>query len=215
MSYDKAKSLIKKYEGLKLTAYKDAAGVLTVGYGHTGKDVKSNQTITESQAEKLLEADMQTAIRAVEKLESYDFSENQRNALVSFCFNCGAGNLTKLVAGRTKKQISAAILLYNKAGGKTLTGLTARRREERNLFDMTDNTAIEETYITLDIEAVGFAVKDNYRIRKAPSTSGEVIAFTDSSKKARYAVIGINGDWILTDKGYIHKDAFYDSFTGW
>lgn len=61
-------------------------------------------------------------------------NQNQFDALVSFTYNCGPGNLLKLVAGRTILQIGDAILKYNKAGGKVLKGLTRRREAERALF---------------------------------------------------------------------------------
>ena len=61
-------------------------------------------------------------------------SQNQFDALVSFSYNCGAGNLKKLVTGRTLPEIADAMLLYNKAGGKVYDGLTRRRKAERELF---------------------------------------------------------------------------------
>ena len=129
--------LIKKYEGCKLTSYKDAVGVWTIGYGHT-KGVKRGQTITEDEAEKLLKEDVaefETLVNLL-ILTKYKFNQNEYDALVSFAFNLGGGNLQKLTANgkRNKGQIADSIPLYNKAGGKVLSGLTKRRKEEQKLF---------------------------------------------------------------------------------
>lgn len=62
-------NLIKKYEGCVLTAYRCQAGVLTIGYGHTGTDVKEDMIITKAQAEKLLKADL---IAFEKKVSAYD-----------------------------------------------------------------------------------------------------------------------------------------------
>ena len=60
---------------------------------------------------------------------------NQRDALISFTFNCGAGCLKTLCKGRTLPQICTAMALYNKSGGKPLAGLTRRRKAEQELFN--------------------------------------------------------------------------------
>lgn len=130
-------ALIKRYEGCRLTAYRDAVGIPTIGYGHI-KGVKMGQTITEAQATAYLLEDVAKSEDAVNKYVAlYNFNQDMFDALVSFTFNCGVGNLRKLVnnGARSAKQISEAILLYNKAGGKELAGLTRRRKEEKALFD--------------------------------------------------------------------------------
>lgn len=126
-------TLIKKFEGCRLKAYKDAIGVLTIGYGHTGS-VKEGQTISQEFAEELLKEDLTKFERHVEKYTPFAMNQNQFDALVSFAFNCGSGNLKKLVTGRTPEQVAEKILEYNRAGGKVLAGLTKRRRAERELF---------------------------------------------------------------------------------
>ena len=127
--------LIKQYEGLKLKAYKalPTEKFYTIGYGHYGSDVSRETYITETQAEKLLRDDLNKFEHAVISLNR-KWTQNQFDALVSFAFNCGAANLKKLVANRDTLQIADAFLLYNKAGGKVLNGLTRRRKEERTLF---------------------------------------------------------------------------------
>lgn len=139
--------LIMEFEGCRLAAYKCAAGVWTIGYGHTA-EVVEGQTITQAQAEEYLKQD-------VAKFEKYvnnsayvpgtgKLNQNQFDALVSFAFNCGAGNLKTLCAGRTIAQIGAKITAYNKAGGKVLAGLTKRRKAEQVLF----NTSVSCTGTT-------------------------------------------------------------------
>ena len=123
---------IAKYEGIRLKAYKCPAGVWTIGVGHTG-GVTEGMTITHDQAMAFFADDIKTSERAVEKL-GMELTQGQFDALVSFCYNCGAGNLHKLVKGRTKKQIADAIPLYNKGGGKVLAGLVKRRAWERGMF---------------------------------------------------------------------------------
>lgn len=129
---DKGIALIKSFEGCRLTAYLCPAGVWTIGYGHTA-GVVQGQTITQAQADELLKSDLV-------KYENYVIStgltlnQNQFDALVSFTYNCGAGNLKKLIANRTLPEIAEAMLLYNKGGGKVLAGLVRRREAERNLF---------------------------------------------------------------------------------
>ncbi len=130
-------SLIKRFEGCRLTAYQDSIGIWTIGYGHTS-GVSKGQTITQVQADRYLKADCANAEKAVNKYHSkYHWNQNQFDALVSFTFNCGSGNLKKLLNNgqRTIAQISAKIPAYNKAGGKVLRGLVNRRAAEKELFD--------------------------------------------------------------------------------
>lgn len=131
-------ALIKQYEGCRLAAYRCAAGVWTIGYGHTA-GVHSGMTITQAQADAYLQQD-------IAKFEGYvnnpayvpittKLNQNQFDALVSFAFNLGAGNLRKLCKGRTAAQIALAMPSYNKAAGKVLAGLTRRRKAEQALFN--------------------------------------------------------------------------------
>lgn len=133
----KGLDLIKRYEGLRLVAYKPIPSEIyyTIGYGHYGKDVKANMTITKAEADQLLKKDM-AAIEVIVSDLLPGISQNAFDALVSFTYNCGSENLKKLVAGRSMKEISEKILLYNKAGGKVLAGLTRRRKEESELIKM-------------------------------------------------------------------------------
>lgn len=130
--------LIKKFEGCRLEAYKCPAGIWTIGYGHT-KGVKDGQIITQEQAEEFLREDLRIFEQTVESCVKVPLSQNQFDALVSFCYNCGSGALktsTLLRLLNEGKYSSAAdqFLRWNKAGGKVLVGLTRRREEEREMF---------------------------------------------------------------------------------
>lgn len=134
-------ALIMQFEGCRRKAYQCAAGVWTIGYGHTA-GVAQGQTITQEQAEAYLKQDCEKFERYVNNAAYVPITEtlnqNQFDALVSFAFNCGQGNLKKLCAGRTAGQIKEAILLYNKAAGKVLSGLVRRRAAEAALFGTAD-----------------------------------------------------------------------------
>lgn len=130
-------SLIRSFEGCRLTAYQDSVGIWTIGYGHTS-GVSKGQTITQAQADSFLKADCANAEKAVNGYDDrYHFNQNQFDALVSFTFNCGSRNLRTLLQNgrRTISEISAKIPAYNKAGGKVLKGLVRRRAAEKELFD--------------------------------------------------------------------------------
>lgn len=143
---EKGKELIKKFEGCELTAYRDPVGVLTIGYGHT-KGVKEGDKITKKKADELLSEDLERFETRVNywSNKKYRFNQNEFDALVSFAFNLGNGNLDKLVKNgkRNRGEISDCILLYVKAGGKTLSGLVKRRKEERALFLTPENVSRE------------------------------------------------------------------------
>lgn len=136
---DNGVELIAKYEGCRLEAYLCPAGVWTIGYGHTA-GVEKGQTLPSKDAAKaLLKEDLKKyggyVNECVKKgLIKFPLTQNQFDALTSFCYNCGNGSLRKLVTDRSAGEIAEKMLLYNKGGGKVLPGLTRRREEERALF---------------------------------------------------------------------------------
>jgi lysozyme len=132
-------ALTKGFEGLRLTAYQDVAGVWTVGYGHTGPDVGAGMTITQAQAGTLLLGDLAEAIDCVNRAVTVEISQCQFDALVDFCFNAGRGNflnstlLRKLNLGDFDGA-AAQFELWVHAGGKALAGLVRRRKAEAAMF---------------------------------------------------------------------------------
>ncbi|MES3411044.1 lysozyme [Enterobacter hormaechei] len=140
---EKGISLIKEFEGCKLTAYQDSVGVWTIGYGWTqpvdGKLIRAGMTIKQETAERLLKTGLVSYESDVSRLVKVGLTQGQFDALVSFTYNLGARSLStstllrKLNAG---DYVAAAdeFLRWNKAGGKVLNGLTRRREAERALF---------------------------------------------------------------------------------
>jgi lysozyme len=133
--------LIKKFEGIRLTAYVCPAGVLTIGYGHTGSDVKPGMRITEEEAERLLLADTESAQQTVSSFVSVKINQNEYDALVSFTFNVGPtafvnSTLLRLLNHNADRKIVAGEFgRWVKAGdNKPTPGLVRRREEEKKLF---------------------------------------------------------------------------------
>lgn len=155
-------SIAKEFEGLRLKAYDDLQpgvdisnpaipikGMLTIGYGHTGPDVKRTSVITEPEAEALLREDMLEAIvRAKQLVPSYQkLNENQFSAVVDFIFNCG-GTYTDRTGKRRKYRL-LEIINNNPSDpeipgifvttavtskGQQLKGLIRRREAEAKLY---------------------------------------------------------------------------------
>lgn len=138
-------SLIKQlmtFEGLSLEAYEDAAGVPTIGYGHTG-GVKMGDRISEYWAKELLLADIAVAERAVDSLE-LELTQGQLDALVSFTFNLGFGRLKSstllkvIRQGGSMRQIRREFMRWVHAGGRRMKGLEKRRAWEADRFFASD-----------------------------------------------------------------------------
>ena len=131
--------LIKRNEGCKLKAYRCPAGILTIGYGHTGDDVTEGMVIDQNRADFLLKNDLIHFCTGVENLIEVNLNDNQFSALVSFAYNCGLGNLMSStllhMVNQEDPKASCQFLKWNRAAGKVLPGLVKRRQEEKDLFD--------------------------------------------------------------------------------
>ncbi|EWG65839.1 Lysozyme RrrD [Enterobacter sp. DC4] len=143
-------SLIKQFEGLRLSSYRDSAGVWTIGYGHTA-DARAGQTISELTALTLLQADVMECEERLRAIVEVPLTQGQFDALVSFLFNVGPGKpgvksglqylksgspstlLALLNAGRYQ-EAAAQFPLWVYAGSQRLPGLVRRRTEEQRLF---------------------------------------------------------------------------------
>ena len=129
---------LMEFEGLRLEAYEDAAGVLTIGYGHTG-DVREGDRISEYWAKDLLMRDIYKAEEAVEALEVVK-TQGQLDALVSFVFNLGIGRLKSstllkvIRGGGSMRQRRREFMRWVHAGGKPMAGLQKRRAWEAQRF---------------------------------------------------------------------------------
>ena len=130
--------LIKRFEGLRLKAYRCPAGIPTIGYGHTGPEVKADLAITCAEADALLRADLQRFETQVRRHAGV-CGQHQFDALVSFAFNVGfeaMARSTLLRKHRAGDHTGAAdeFLRWNRAGGRVLAGLARRREAERKLY---------------------------------------------------------------------------------
>ena len=136
---------IAQEEGLRLKPYKCSAGVPTIGIGSTyyedGSKVKmTDAPITKERAYVLFENVLKHFEMCVYTCTRDDINQNQFDALVSFCYNLGLGNLK--ISGLLKKvntnpndeTIKAEFMKWVKAGGKTLPGLVKRREAESTLY---------------------------------------------------------------------------------
>ena len=141
----KIKNLIKSYEGLRLEAYRCPAGVLTIGYGHTGPDVTEGSTVTRVEADRLFDRDIaKFAASAGNLLQGVALRPCQFDAIVSLAYNIGLGNLRKSTLLRKVKaapgdpSIRDEFMKHVKAriNGvlKTLPGLVKRRRAEADHY---------------------------------------------------------------------------------
>lgn len=132
-------ALIQRFEGCRLEAYRDSAGVWTIGYGSI-VNVRPGDVITQTQAVELLAADVDRHADGVRRCVDVDLNQSEFNALVSFAFNVGVGALSrstllrKLNAGESRQAVASEFLRWTYAGGKELRGLVRRREAERAVF---------------------------------------------------------------------------------
>ena len=141
---DAGVALIKEFEGLRTTAYKDPVGIWSIGYGHTTAagppPVYEGQKITAAEAESILLADLAKFEGYLASMVTAKLNENQHGALVSLIYNIGPENfrtstLRKKLNAGDYAGAAAEFGRWNKAGGKELAGLTRRREAERELFE--------------------------------------------------------------------------------
>jgi len=131
--------LIRTFEGFRAKPYLCPAGKPTVGYGHTKNVRMTDQPISESLAVQLLREDVAEVAAGILARVMVPLTQRQFDALISFTYNVGIGNLSsstllrKLNAG-DYAGAAAELLRWDKAGGKQLPGLRARRQAEREMF---------------------------------------------------------------------------------
>ena len=143
---EKGINLIKEFEGLRFTAYRDSVGVWTIGYGNTfyedGSTVKQGDKITQERADSLFRSILDKFAHLIHNsLTNPDrISNAQFSAMVSLAYNIGVGAfkgstlLRKANANPCDPTIPDEFIRWNKAGGKVLAGLTRRRKAEADLY---------------------------------------------------------------------------------
>jgi lysozyme len=143
---DKGIKLIKHFEKCRLTAYQDAKGVWTIGWGNTYYEnkvaVKKGDTVMQAEADKLFTAITANFVADVNRLtKGTVLKQQQFDALVSFAYNVGSdkglgeSTLLKILKENPKDPVIAGeFLKWNLSGGKVLDGLTRRRKAEAYLY---------------------------------------------------------------------------------
>ena len=131
-------TVIKKFEGLRLKAYKCPAGVYTIGYGHT-ENVCADSEISELMADQILRKDLKKFENSIKKLVKVPLSQCQFDALVSLVFNIGATNFknSTLLKYLNNGEYSLAAEQFERwiySNGKKLDGLLTRRKAEKEIF---------------------------------------------------------------------------------
>lgn len=142
---DRGKKLIKGYESCRLKAYRDAKGVWTIGWGHTGPGVDEGDIITQAEADMLFDLDIHHFVDELNQpgLITVALNQHQFDAILSLVYNIGISAfrqstlLEYLNAGRFS-DAAEHFLLWRKAGKKVLPGLEKRRAEEEIEFLLKD-----------------------------------------------------------------------------
>jgi lysozyme len=138
--------LLKDAEGLRLKAYKDSAGIWTIGWGHTSPGITGRTTWNQQQAEDALFNDVKDAERCINVSVRCHLNQNQFDALVVFAYNIGVGafadsSMRNLLNRRSYEGASQQFGRWNKVFNTNTgrhdvsNGLTTRRAAERALFD--------------------------------------------------------------------------------
>jgi lysozyme len=156
-------ALVKQFEGClhplgngSYRPYVCPAGVLTIGWGHTndnGRQFTSRDVWTKGECDAEFRADMGIFERAVKRRVKVELTQHQFDALTSFTYNCGEGNLAKssllrLVNAKNFEAAAQAFAPWNRGGGRVLAGLTRRRAAEAKLFATGDYVAARENHKT-------------------------------------------------------------------
>lgn len=131
-------SIIKKYEGVELTAYKGLGGHWLIGYGHNA-GIQKGMTISMKKSEKYLRTDLIQFEKDVARLVTVPVTHNEFSAMVCLTYNIGSGNFAKSTVLREVNNGNTALaadafLMWNKANGKVLPQLKRRRESDKALF---------------------------------------------------------------------------------
>lgn len=188
---DEGLALVKSFEGYltkqpdgSCVAYLCPAKVPTIGWGCT-EGVTLGMRWTEAEATAGLRREIAKHEAAVNRLVTVDINQNERDALISFSYNCGIGalqksTLLKRLNSGDRAGAAAAFALYNKAGGKVLNGLVARRSREAALF-LKPVVAPDEPWMPQRVEA------------SKPPLSSKVTATASSIGTAGVATVAAGG----------------------
>ena len=172
--------LIKGFEGFSPKAHPDY-GQYSNGYGTKARS--PTEEITKEEAERRLIDEIARFRGVVEQFSAnkkYNWNSKQKDALTSFIYNLGAGALNQVTNNgtRSNSEIAAAMLLYDKAGGASLPGLTNRRKIEANVFN---SAAVDEPESTPSPAPPSGASEP---APTAPTTPGAAVAAASEASEA-------------------------------
>ena len=145
------RALTESFEGCRLSAYRDGAGILTIGYGHTSgagaPKVTPGLRISAARADEMLATDLALFERAVTQAVKAPLQQHEFDALVDLAFNLGSPHFaSSLVVARlnagNRTGSAAAFLLYVRSAGVVVPGLVRRRRAEAAMFTGDAHTAV-------------------------------------------------------------------------
>lgn len=152
---DKTTAFISQWEGYSSKAYWDSTGkVWTIGYGHTA-GVYKDLVCTHKQALAWLATDASKVAKFVNSLDM-NISQEQFDALVSFGFNLGTGNLRKSSLLKLVKHsapaenVMAEFYKWTRSGGKVLAGLVLRREGEAMLYGQGKYATREDAMVHIE-----------------------------------------------------------------
>ncbi len=212
---EQLKDFIKNYEKLELKTYQDEAGVWTVGYGHTGKNIVKNMTITQSQADSFLSNDLSKFESTVNQYVKVPLSQNQFDALVAFSYNIGMGGfknstLLKLLNNSDYEGASLEFQKWNKitinGEKKTSDGLSVRRYDEENIFK-------DNIYNRTDIETYRQELSKENNNESSTDTGNNDQANNDTEymkDQDGKDIPDIKDGTLVADSGQIKTDVNYD-----
>ncbi|WP_337135908.1 lysozyme [Proteus terrae] len=130
--------VIAHFEGVRYEPYRDVAGVLTVCYGHTGKDIIQGKRYTQQECDALLQHDFIKTQQQVDVLIKVPLDDYTKAALYSFAFNVGTtafarSTLLKKLNVGDRAGACKEMKRWVYAGGKVWRGLVSRREAESAL----------------------------------------------------------------------------------
>lgn len=126
------------FEGVSYKPYRDVAGVWTVCYGHTGRDIIMEKVYNQTECYNLLSKDLNATARKINPFIKVEIPETMRGVLYSFAYNVGAGNfqhseLLKKINQGDNKSACEQLRRWTYSNGKQWKGLITRREVEHEI----------------------------------------------------------------------------------
>ncbi|EJF91697.1 lysozyme [Bartonella tamiae] len=188
---------IKQWEGLRLNAYRDVAGVWTIGYGHTAAagepKPKAGMKMSEKEAETILIQDLTQYEQTVENAVTVTLNDHQFATLVSFTYNVGIGafrrsTLLKKLNKGDYDAVPSELMKWVNAGGRKIKGLVNRRRAEGALWIKGD--FVSSNYITPETDQSHVVLKPEVVAPLLGAASG-LTGFATGHGPFQWALAGV------------------------